>query len=75
MGLSVHRGFESLPLRCCGPRRRVIAGIAYIIASAGADPMLNMVVLYAATGGVDCIIEAWLLARRRHHVTALPAQA
>jgi hypothetical protein len=27
--------------------------------------MLNMVAVYAATGGVDFVIQAWLLARRR----------
>jgi hypothetical protein len=31
--------------------------------------------IYAATGGVDFVIEAWLLARRRRHLAALPAAA
>jgi hypothetical protein len=34
--------------------------------------MLSMLVLYAATGGIDFVIQAWLLARRRRLVT-LPA--
>jgi uncharacterized membrane protein HdeD (DUF308 family) len=48
-------------------------GIAYVIASTGADPMLNMLALYAAGGGVDLVLQAWLLARRRRRVMAAPA--
>jgi hypothetical protein len=40
----------------------------YLIASASADPMLSMLAVYAATGGIDFLVEAWLLARRRRHV-------
>jgi hypothetical protein len=29
--------------------------------------------LYAAGGGVDFLIEAWLPARRRHHAVPMPA--
>jgi len=43
----------------------VIFGLAYIIAAAGDQPRLDMLVLYAATGGLDFILEALLLARRR----------
>jgi uncharacterized membrane protein HdeD (DUF308 family) len=43
----------------------VIGGIAYLTAAALGQPMLSMLVLYAATGGIDFIIEAGLLARRR----------
>ena len=39
-------------------------GIAYVIASTGTDPMLTMLAIYAAGGGVDFVIQAWLLARR-----------
>jgi uncharacterized membrane protein HdeD (DUF308 family) len=46
----------------------VIAGVAYLIAAAGGDPMLNMLAIYAGTGGVDFVIQAWLLARRRRRV-------
>jgi hypothetical protein len=34
----------------------------------GDDPNLRMIALYAATGGVEFIIQAWLLARRTHRV-------
>jgi len=44
----------------------IIAGLAYIILSAGADPRLMPLVLYTATGGVEFVLQAWLLARRRH---------
>jgi uncharacterized membrane protein HdeD (DUF308 family) len=52
------------PMRLAGGVS-VIFGIAFILAAAGGQPMLNMVGVYAATGGVDFVIEAWLLARRR----------
>ena len=48
-------------------------GIAYVIASTGADPMLNMLAIYAAGGGVDFVVQAWLLARRRRSPAAVPA--
>jgi uncharacterized membrane protein HdeD (DUF308 family) len=51
----------------------VIAGIAYVIAASGADPMLNMLSVYAAAGGIDFLIESWLLARRRRHLAVVPA--
>jgi uncharacterized membrane protein HdeD (DUF308 family) len=46
----------------------VLAGVAFVIASTGTDPMLSMLAIYAATGGVDFVVEAWLLARRRRHL-------
>jgi hypothetical protein len=46
-------------------------GIAYIIASTSADPMLNMLAIYAAGGGIDFVVQAWLLARRRR-LAAVP---
>jgi len=52
------------PMRLAGGVS-VVFGIAFILGAAGGHPMLNMVVVYAATGGVDFVIEAWLLARRR----------
>ena len=48
-------------------------GIAYVIASTGADPMLNMLAIYAAGGGIDFVVQAWLLARRRRRPAAAPA--
>jgi uncharacterized membrane protein HdeD (DUF308 family) len=48
-------------------------GIAYVIASTAADPMLNMLAIYAAGGGIDFIVQAWLLARRRRRLSAVPA--
>jgi hypothetical protein len=32
-----------------------------------------MLSVYAATGGIDFLIESWLLARRRHRLAAVPA--
>jgi uncharacterized membrane protein HdeD (DUF308 family) len=50
----------------------VIAGVAYVTAASGADPMLNMLSVYAAAGGLDFLIESWLLARRRR-LAVVPA--
>jgi uncharacterized membrane protein HdeD (DUF308 family) len=48
-------------------------GTAYIIASTGTDPQLSMLAFYAAGGGIEFVIQAWLLARRRRRVaTAAP---
>ena len=44
----------------------IVAGIAYIILSAGNAPKLMPLVIYTATGGIEFVIQAWLLARRRH---------
>jgi uncharacterized membrane protein HdeD (DUF308 family) len=48
-------------------------GIAYVIASTGTDPMLNMLAIYAAGGGIDFVVQAGLLARRRRRLAAVPA--
>jgi len=48
----------------------IVAGIAYIILSAGNAPRLMPLVIYTATGGIEFVSQAWLLARRRHR----PAQ-
>ena len=48
-------------------------GIAFVIASTGTDPMLNMLAIYAAGGGIDFVVQAWLLARRRRRPAAVPA--
>ena len=55
------------PMRLAGGVS-VVFGIAFIVAAAAGHPMLKMVAVYAATGGVDFVIEAWLLARRRHQL-------
>jgi len=48
-------------------------GIAYVIGATGTNPMLNMLAIYAAGGGIDFVVQAWLLARRRRHLAAAPA--
>jgi uncharacterized membrane protein HdeD (DUF308 family) len=52
----------------------MVAGVAYVIASTGDNPKLNRLVLYTATGGVEFVIQAWLIARRRRQV-ATPGSA
>jgi uncharacterized membrane protein HdeD (DUF308 family) len=45
----------------------VILGVAFILAAIGGQPMLTMLAIYAGTGGIDFIIQAGLVARRRRH--------
>ena len=46
----------------------VLGGIVFIIGSTADDPKLRMIAVYAATGGVEFVIQAWLLARRRRRL-------
>jgi uncharacterized membrane protein HdeD (DUF308 family) len=46
----------------------VIGGIAFIIAAAVGHPNLSMLAIYAATGGTEFVIQAWLLTRRRRRM-------
>ena len=60
-GLVVARFGNQWPLLLAGTGS-VGFGIAYVIASTGTDPMLTMLAIYAAGGGVDFVVQAWLLA-------------
>ena len=54
----------------------VIGGIAFVSAAVAADnPNLRMLAIYAATGGIEFVIQAWLLSRRRRRMSTLPAEA
>jgi uncharacterized membrane protein HdeD (DUF308 family) len=46
-------------------------GIAFLVMSGAADPKLEMIAVYAAGGGIEFVIQAWLLARRRTHRVAV----
>jgi uncharacterized membrane protein HdeD (DUF308 family) len=48
----------------------IIAGVAYLVLSAGANPRLRLLVLYTATGGVEFVVQAWLLNRRRRRLAS-----
>jgi uncharacterized membrane protein HdeD (DUF308 family) len=48
-------------------------GVAFLIMSGAADTKLEMIAVYAAGGGVEFVIQAWLLARRTHPVAAATA--
>jgi uncharacterized membrane protein HdeD (DUF308 family) len=48
-------------------------GLAYVSASAGEDPVLSMLAIYGAGGGIDFVAQAWLLARRRRRLAPTPA--
>jgi uncharacterized membrane protein HdeD (DUF308 family) len=43
----------------------IVAGVAYIILGSGGHPRLMPLVIYTVTGGVEFVVQAWLLARRR----------
>ena len=51
----------------------VIVGVAYVMAAVAGNPRLGVLAIYAATGGIDFVVQAWLLMRRRSHVAAVPA--
>ena len=52
----------------------VIGGVAFVLAAVVTDdPQLSMLAIYAATGGTEFVIQAWLLARRRRHPRTAPA--
>jgi uncharacterized membrane protein HdeD (DUF308 family) len=45
-----------------------IFGVAFLVMSGSDDPELRMVAFYAGGGGVEFVIQAWLLARRTDRV-------
>jgi uncharacterized membrane protein HdeD (DUF308 family) len=51
----------------------VLLGFVFLMSAASANPMVRMVVVYAASGGADFIIQSWLL-RRRVHRQVSPAR-
>jgi uncharacterized membrane protein HdeD (DUF308 family) len=52
-----------------------IGGVFFTIMATTADPTLMPLVVYAATGGIDFIIEAWLLRRKlRKGASTEPAE-
>jgi uncharacterized membrane protein HdeD (DUF308 family) len=50
----------------------VLLGVMFLIAAATGDPQLNRLAIYAATGGIDFIIEAYLLVRRNRKQALVP---
>jgi uncharacterized membrane protein HdeD (DUF308 family) len=50
----------------------VLLGVTFIIMAAVGQPKLGMLAIYAATGGIEFVIQAWLLARRRRLASAAP---
>jgi hypothetical protein len=60
----------SAPAECS-----VIFGVVFLVVAATDSPNLNMVSAYALGGGIEFVIHAWLPARRRRHVTAMPIPA
>jgi uncharacterized membrane protein HdeD (DUF308 family) len=58
------------PMRLAGGLS-VVFGLGFIVAAVTGQPMLNMVAVYAATGGADFVIEAWLLRRRSRNASSV----
>jgi uncharacterized membrane protein HdeD (DUF308 family) len=53
----------------------VIGGVVFIAGSTADDPKLRMLAIYAATGGTEFVVQAWVLARRRRRLASLPARS
>lgn len=49
----------------------IIAGVAYLMLSAGDDPKLRPLAIYTATGGIEFVLQACLLTRRRRRLATL----
>ena len=65
------------PVAAAARQRRVgHRWCAFIIAAFVGHPKLGMLAIYAATGGVEFVIQAWLLARRsRQLASAIPVMS
>jgi uncharacterized membrane protein HdeD (DUF308 family) len=51
----------------------VVLGVVFLIAATTDRPNLRMLSAYALGGGIEFVIQAWLIARRRHRMTTVPA--
>jgi uncharacterized membrane protein HdeD (DUF308 family) len=50
----------------------VIFGVIFLGLATSDRPTLRMLAAYALGGGIEFVIQAWLLARRRHRFAAMP---
>lgn len=55
------------PLRLAGGVS-TLWGIAFLVMSGSNNPALRMIGVYAATGGGEFVLQAWLLTRRTHRM-------
>jgi uncharacterized membrane protein HdeD (DUF308 family) len=51
----------------------VIFGVVFLVLATTDRPKLTMLAAYAFGGGIEFVIQAWLLARRRHRYATVPA--
>jgi uncharacterized membrane protein HdeD (DUF308 family) len=56
------------PLRLAGAGSTLF-GIMFLVMSGANNPSLRMIAVYAATGGLEFVIQAWLLSHRTHRVS------
>ena len=63
---------RQLPLLIAGAGSTIF-GIYFLVMSGSNDPRLRMIAAYAAGGGLEFVIQAWLLARRRRSAAPLAA--
>jgi uncharacterized membrane protein HdeD (DUF308 family) len=50
----------------------VVFGVVYLMLATTDDPTLRMLAAYALGGGIEFVIQAWLLSRRRHRFAMAP---
>jgi uncharacterized membrane protein HdeD (DUF308 family) len=55
------------PLRLAGAGSTLF-GIGFLMMAGANNPSLRMIAVYAATGGLEFVIQAWLLSHRTHRV-------
>jgi hypothetical protein len=47
----------------------VLIGIVFIAMSGADDPKLRPIAIYAAAGGLDFVVQTWLLSRRQQRLS------
>jgi uncharacterized membrane protein HdeD (DUF308 family) len=50
----------------------VVFGVVFLALATTDRPSLNMLAAYALGGGIEFVIQAWLLGRRRHRFATVP---
>jgi uncharacterized membrane protein HdeD (DUF308 family) len=51
----------------------VVFGVVFLVLATADRPTLRMLAAYALGGGLEFVIQAWLIARRRHRFAGTPA--
>jgi ABC-type thiamin/hydroxymethylpyrimidine transport system permease subunit len=51
----------------------VVFGVVYLVLATADRLSLRMLAAYALGGGLEFVIQVWLIARRRHRFATMPA--